>query len=80
MTVISGQQALPVGQSGEGGHQQLASPGVPLAKVGTPKLRSAHLKVTLQEGCSLFLVPRSDLYTVAKPLPDEALGQRAQAL
>ena len=52
------------------------APGVLLAKVGSTKLRSAHLQVTLQIGCTLFSIPRSDLYPVAKPFPKEALGQQ----
>lgn len=52
------------------------APGVLRAKVGMTKLRSAHLQVTLQIGCTLFSIPRSDLYPVAKPFPKEALGQQ----
>lgn len=52
------------------------APGVLLAKVGTTKLRSAHLQVTFQIGCALVSIPRSDLYPVAKPCPKEALGQQ----
>lgn len=51
MTVISSQQALPVGQHGQEGHGSWPAQGVS-GMLGTTSLRSAHLKVTLQMGCA----------------------------
>lgn len=63
MAVISEQWALPVGRPGQKGDQQLASPGLLLAKVSTTKLSLAHLQVTLQVGCALF--PFSKILSVS---------------
>lgn len=53
-----------------------SAPEVPQTKVGTTKLRSAHLKVTLQVGCAPFPTTRSVLYPEAKPFPMEALAEQ----
>lgn len=78
MTVISDSRCFLWESLGRRVTSSWPAPGVPLAKLGTIKLRSAHLKVTLQVGCALFPIPRSDLCSVAKPFPKEALGQQGR--
>lgn len=78
MTVISDSRRFLWESLGRRVTSSWPAPGVPLAKLGTIKLRSAHLKVTLQVGCALFPIPRSDLCSVAKPFPKEALGQQGR--
>lgn len=79
MTVISRQQALPMGQLGQEVHQLLASPrGVP----GTGwhhQVEVSSLKGDPPEEMCPIPIPRSDLCPLAD-FPKERQEHRAQAL
>lgn len=68
-----------MGELGQEGHQQLASPRRAPGKAGHHQAEVSSLKGdTLQVGCALFPIPRSDLCSVAKSFLKEALRQQGR--